>query len=167
VSPTIRLSVVALLAVLGAAMGAALGRSSVAEINPIYFREPESTRFFADLTAQGYDFDAGAADDPQAFWTNELVVRPPACLGCRRNNVIAAAVAAEASAVAAQRSAYALQEDMPVPPPATDFHRYMTFPINQEEAARAAAHHAERFTANRVQEGSYRPSPQTGEPIGM
>jgi len=151
------------MAVLGAAMGAALGRSSIAEINPVYFREPESTRFFADLTAQGYNFEAGAAGDPQAFWTNELEVRPQACPGCGRDGTVEAAGAyVEAEAVAAAVLPNRLPPSAP-PPAAAGLDRYMSFPINQEEAARPRLSRPRAGDVAKID-----PNPGSpGEPLGM
>jgi hypothetical protein len=163
--------VIALLAVLGAATGVVLGRSSIAEIDPIYFSSPESTRFFADLTAQGYSIELDDVQNPQEFWTSELdVVGRAACFGCRRGNDNRTAVAsAEAAAVAAERSAYALQDPVPpAPRPATDLDRYMTFPISEEEAARERSEdYAASLAADRLGEDSYASSVEAGEPIGM
>jgi hypothetical protein len=77
------LPIVAGLAILGAALGASLGRSAIADINPAYFQEPEES-FHADLVpyrspgwAQG---QAGYQAAQQPVVVGAL---GGGCVGCR------------------------------------------------------------------------------------
>jgi hypothetical protein len=84
----VALPAMAALSIAGAAIGVQLGRSAVAEINPLYFSSPQPTRFFADLAPKAYRLGASAWSDSTDYWFNEVNVSGrTACLDCDRNFV--------------------------------------------------------------------------------
>jgi hypothetical protein len=165
----IRLPAIAALSLLGAAAGVHLGRSSIAEIDPIYFSSPASTRFFSDLSAQGYREDAPDANDPAAFWTAELdVVGPPACFGCdTRTYFERAPIYAEAGSETSFASDFNSAEAV-APAPPIDLDRYTSFPVTEEEASRPPGMaHRESYANSDVAIGGPDDFSESAEPLGM
>jgi hypothetical protein len=75
------LAIAAGLSIAGAAIGAQLGRSTVAQINPAYYQDPQAP-FYADLApgARGQaDWDQVQAQEYQA---SQQVVPPAGCADC-------------------------------------------------------------------------------------
>ena len=84
----VALPAVAALSIAGAAIGVQLGRSAIAEINPVYFSTPEAARFFADLTPKAYRLGTSSWSDASDYWFNELNVSGRStCLDCGGNFV--------------------------------------------------------------------------------
>ena len=84
----VALPAMAALSIAGAAIGVQLGRSAIAEINPVYFSTPQSARFFADLTPKAYRLGSSAWSESTDYWFNELNVSGrSACLDCSGNFV--------------------------------------------------------------------------------
>ena len=84
----VALPAMAALSIAGAAIGVQLGRSAIAEINPLYFSAPQQGRFFADLAPKSYRLGTSTWSDSTDHWFNELNVSGRgACLDCNRNFV--------------------------------------------------------------------------------
>ena len=135
----------AVTAVLGSSLGVYLGRSAIAEINPIYYSERQ-TRFHADLVPYR-SFEAA----PQVLTAKETeVALGSGCIGCRADTAAAYPIY-EASAGKYQ-SGYASSSE-PVEVAAYDaepsadlqqrqaelsrIERYASYPVSHEEAASA------------------------------
>jgi hypothetical protein len=162
----IRLPVVAVLTVVGIFAGAELGRSSIAEIDPIYFSAPQSSRFFADLTAAGYRPDIDSEPDPQLFWAAERdLVDRSACGLCRRDLFARPTPLYPEARPLADATFREVASDPPPPPAAIDLDRYMSFPVTREDADRQRAPRAEQPAEAAV---SFEHSQiDLGEPVGM
>jgi hypothetical protein len=168
VTPVIRLPAIVAIAVLGAVAGVELGRSSIAEIDPIYFSTPESTRFFADLVPGGYRPTTIATADHQQYWAAERdVVGRSACVLCR-HDPFAPKPPAYADARPTPDSTFRSAPSEPPPsPPAIDLDRYMSFPVTEQEANRQRRGSADRLAAAESAGHWEASKGSDAEPIGM
>ncbi len=137
----VALPAMAALSIAGAAIGVQLGRSAIAEINPLYFSEPQQARFFADLAPKAYRLGAGAWSDSSESWFNELNVsgRDP-CLDCSRNFVEPETVEAalpdwDESTPGDRPETEGVAEDPDSGRRARQIELYASFPVTAEEAA--------------------------------
>jgi hypothetical protein len=133
----VTLPAMAALSIAGAALGVQLGRSAIAEVNPLYFNAPHQARFFADLAPKGYRMDSGTSSESSDSWSNELNVsgRDP-CLDCSRNFIEPETVEAalpdwDQSTLGDRRET----EDPDSGRRASQIERYASFPVTAEEAA--------------------------------
>jgi hypothetical protein len=148
---TLTLSALGALSIAGAALGWQLGHASVAEINPAYFKEPETT-FHAALAANAPQ----SWDQVQRQEYSQVEVPVTSCVGCVNGPLPAYPVAyvpgrdpyIETAAVtrwpaqarqartapeATEQVAYA--EPEPKPDPARErIVRYGSYPVTQDEA---------------------------------
>jgi hypothetical protein len=129
----------AALSIAGAAIGVQLGRSAIAEINPVYFSTPQAARFFADLTPNAYRPGTSAWSESTDLWFNELNVSGrSACLDCSRNFIEPETVEAtlpdwdEPAPLPARTEPDAA--DPAVALRASQIERYASFPVTAEEA---------------------------------
>jgi len=160
---TLTLSALGALSIAGAALGWQLGHASVAEINPAYFREPETT-FHAALAAnapQGWD-----QVQRQEYSQSEVPIT--SCIGCvngplpdypvayvpgRDPYIETAAVtrwpaqdrqAPRPQAAPEETNELAAADPEPAPDPArARIVRYGSYPVTQEEARAKADQKAE------------------------
>ena len=150
----------------GAGLGVQLGKAVIGEINPIYFSDPPSARFFADLTPHSYS--VAGSDQPIDFWANDLdAFGPQGCFDCAGNLVDpiyagAAPAGSDATppAVAASPAIGPPAIAASAPGPAADIVRYASFPVSQEEVPgpdRAGPDHA----------GAASPPTDQADPMGM
>ena len=138
----IRLPALGAIVILSAASGVMLGRSAIAEINPIYFSSPASTRFFADLVPQGARLGglAGGIEwsEPETVWATNLNVDGGlACVECEARPFGGDApvfVRAEALPALVRAVEYRPIARPTVETPTVEIERYISFPVTQEEA---------------------------------
>jgi hypothetical protein len=165
----------AALSIAGAAIGVQLGRSAIAEINPLYFSAPQQARFFADLAPKAYRLGTSGWSDANDYWFNELNVSGRgACLDCNRNFVEPETVEA------------ALPDwDEPAPPNerieadaeppdrglgASQIERYAAFPVTAEEAIEQTRREPGSADQGAAHRPAGRPAPGSEEgqvPVGM
>jgi hypothetical protein len=139
----VALPTMAALSIAGAVAGVQLGRSAIAEINPVYFSTPQAARFFADLTPKAYRLGASAWSDSTDYWHNELNVSGrSACLDCSSNFDGAETVEAALpdwdestpSSDRAEAEAKAEAEEPDRGLRAAHIELYASFPVTAEEA---------------------------------
>lgn len=137
----VALPAMAALSIAGAAVGVELGRSAIAEINPVYFSTPQAARFFADLTPKAYRLGSSAWSDSTDYWFNELNASGrSACLDCSGNFVEPESVEAalpewDASAPPSDRAeAEPEAEDPDRGLTASQIELHASFPVTAEEA---------------------------------
>jgi hypothetical protein len=139
VAQVMTLSAVAALSVAGAGLGVQLGRSAIAEINPIYYSAPpSSSRFYADLTPNHYIAAAWQAPQSADYWSTDLDANGRApCSDCAENFVdeLYSAMNEPRFAPPAVRPAEPSRQLAP-----NELDRYMSFPVTQDEARRANAY---------------------------
>lgn len=128
----------AALSIAGAAIGVQLGRSAIAEINPLYFSTPQA-RFFADLTPKAYRLGTSAWSDSSEHWFNELNVNGrSACLDCGGNfvepEIIEATLPDWDEPTPASDRIEADADDPHRGIGTTQIERYASFPVTAEEA---------------------------------
>lgn len=137
----VALPAMAALSIAGAAIGVQLGRSAIAEINPVYFSTPQAARFFADLTPKAYRLGSSSWSDSTDSWVNELNVSGrSACLDCSENFVEPEAVEAAlpewdepaAPKVPAEAATEAVDPDRGLGSSQIELHA--SFPVTAEEA---------------------------------
>jgi hypothetical protein len=150
VPSTLTLSVLAGLTVAGAAAGVTLGHSAIAEINPAYFREPE-TRFHSALApnisqdwdqVQAHEYDAAAgATQCVGCASGPVPDYPVTYVPGRDPYVDTAAVtrwpaAPRPAAAAVRQETQIVYVDSPaVPDPAQErIVRYASYPVTEDEA---------------------------------
>jgi hypothetical protein len=153
------LSAVGALSIAGAALGVGLGHSAIGEINPAYFREPE-TRFHAALAPNiSQDWDQVQAREYDAAATSTQ------CIGCVNGPVpdypidyvpgrdpyvdttaVTRWTAGPRQAVPATRETTQVVyvQAAPAPDPARErIVRYASYPVTQEEAQAMAERDAQ------------------------
>lgn len=142
------LPVMALLSVLGTGTGVYLGKSAVAEIDPIYFSSPIEARFHSDLAANGSpDWSAVHLQETAAMAADTHGLGS-GCIKCReypeeyvpRHD---AAVDAFISGDPAPVARFAALEEGSAQPAAPDpererIERYSSFVVTEEGAPQAA-----------------------------
>ncbi|WP_332811360.1 hypothetical protein [Sphingomonas sp.] len=168
----VALPAMAALSIAGAAIGVQLGRSAIAEINPVYFSTPQAARFFADLTPKAYRLGTSAWSDSTDYWRNELNVSGrSACLDCGGNfvepEIVAAALPEWDEPAAPSDRAEAEAEDPDRGLGASQIERYSSFPVTAEEALERASREA---IAEDQGAALRQPAPGSNEeqvPVGM
>lgn len=175
----VALPAMAALSIAGAAIGVQLGRSAIAEINPVYFHSPEPARFFADLTPKTYRLGTSAWSDSTDHWFNEINVSGrSACLDCSRNFVEPDSVEAalpewDESAVPSDRPEADVDAEVEDPDRglrASQIERYAAFPVTAEEAVERARRESIVEDQGAALLQASQPGPGSGEeqvPVGM
>ena len=138
---------IAALAVAGVALGVHFGHAAIAEINPVYYSEPES-RYFADLSP--YRSPGWAQSEPRQAALDFSEGLGPGCIKCpdypeeyvpRHDAAIDAYLDGGWQQPAYEPVQYAVYE---VSDPAAEaeraaVERYATAPVSEEEQASAVA----------------------------
>jgi hypothetical protein len=122
---------------LAVAGGIHLGRSTIAEINPVYFSSPESTRFFTDLIPPGYDPDVTRFAEADGSWASRRDFGDVAqCQGC--DPALHGQMMPDPEMPGdVVKSEHELPDRGRAPDTEFDVDRYAYFPITREEAQRS------------------------------
>ena len=135
------------IAVLGTSLGVYLGRSAIAEINPVYYSERQ-TRFHADLVP----YRSSDASPPTLTREETAVALGSGCIGCNadtagaypiyeasggkyQSGYAASVEASPAAAYEPEQSADLLQRQAEL----ARVERYARYPVSHEEGAAYAA----------------------------
>lgn len=171
----VALPAMAALSIAGAAIGFQLGRSAIAEINPVYFSTPQPARFFADLAPKAYRLGTSAWSESTDHWVNEINVSGRnACLDCSRNFVEPESVEAalpdwDEPALPSDR----IEGDAEDPDSglrASQIERYASFPVTAEEAVERSRRDPIAEDQGAALRHAGQPGPGSGEeqvPVGM
>jgi hypothetical protein len=177
----VALPAMAALSIAGAAVGVQLGRSAIAEINPVYFSTPQA-RFFADLTPKAYRLGSSSWSDSTDYRVNELNVSGRgACLDCSGNFVEPETVEAALPdwdeptlpwdrAEEARNPAADPTEDPDRALRASQIERYASFPAAAEEALERTRREADLGSQGASLRQPGQPVPGSTEeqtPVGM
>lgn len=115
-------------------VGVQLGRSAIGAINPMYYSPMPATRFYADLTPQGY---APAQQQPADVPTSDLAMTGGTiCANCPVN-FVEPLYARDGSGVTAGRSEEILtdREERLIEPPRTELVHEADYPTGDDELA--------------------------------
>jgi hypothetical protein len=172
----VALPAMAALSIAGAGIGVQLGRSAIAEINPLYFSAPQQARFFADLAPKAYRLGASALSDSTDSWFNELNVSGrDTCLDCSRNFVEPETVEAalpdwDESTPSDRTETKAEAEDPDSARRARQIELYASFPVTAEEALERTRREASTEDQGAALRQAGQPAPGSEEeqvPVGM